>query len=450
MGGCKYIFKKGINKGNYCENNIYKYNLCKKHMINSVVKKSPVKKSPVTKTDCDNFIKNSNINPVTNRKIKKNGPVYNELIRFCENKNKTKNSVSTSLEKLKKICEEWFNNKNIDPISKKKIGPGGIIYNNLMRKCSDVQKTNDTNTFVEYKDKKHHDFNLFNICNKKSDKINRNNAIDKIEFGDDVILVPKIIGMWVLTTKLGKGGFGLVYECYHKVRGPNIKYAMKIEHELSFGLLNEFNLYSTFEKYKSKYVPEIYDYGIFNNLQYVVMETLYPFKFNFNRIVEVIDAIKSFAHMKLSHGDIKWDNMMQKKNGDLVFIDFGLTYPINERSKLEDETKVGGTLIYMSINSHRGIITYSNDLESLLYCILDMITKLPWDKNYDINDYKTIITKIGTLKIDTAFKIINRNPTIMKKFKFNEFPRLEIFADIVMRLKINDIPDYELLKKVFI
>ena len=38
----------------------------------------------INKNICQMFLQNKTINPVTNRKIKKNGPVYKKLSKMCE------------------------------------------------------------------------------------------------------------------------------------------------------------------------------------------------------------------------------------------------------------------------------------------------------------------------------------------------------------------------------
>ena len=56
---------------------------------------------------CDIWDKNKLKNPLTNRTIKVNGPVYKDFKQFCINKIKN--------------CEELSKNKNTNPLTKKKL-----------------------------------------------------------------------------------------------------------------------------------------------------------------------------------------------------------------------------------------------------------------------------------------------------------------------------------------
>ena len=73
---------------------------------------------------CQEWFRNPLVNPVTGRKIKKDGPVYKKLERKCKPKGDT--------------CQEWLRNPLVNPVSGRKIKKDGPVYKKLERKC--VQK----------------------------------------------------------------------------------------------------------------------------------------------------------------------------------------------------------------------------------------------------------------------------------------------------------------------
>jgi len=75
---------------------------------------------------CEKWKINKTINPITNRKIKENGPKYKELEKLCEKK----------IDK-DKICNEWNKNRNINPETGKSIKNTGTIYKKLLKLCEE-------------------------------------------------------------------------------------------------------------------------------------------------------------------------------------------------------------------------------------------------------------------------------------------------------------------------
>ena len=85
------------------------------------------KNNLLTKELCEKWIENKNINPISLRKITENGTIYKTLKSKCT-KILNKNS--------KNICEIWRKNKNINPETLRKIQETGTIYKTLLKKCS--------------------------------------------------------------------------------------------------------------------------------------------------------------------------------------------------------------------------------------------------------------------------------------------------------------------------
>ena len=83
----------------------------------------------LTKRDiCDKWLLNKNINPLTSRKISETGAIYKKLVKKC---------IPTEKVKLteKDICDKWLHNKKINPETLRKISEKGTIYKKLVKKC---------------------------------------------------------------------------------------------------------------------------------------------------------------------------------------------------------------------------------------------------------------------------------------------------------------------------
>ncbi len=95
-------------------------------------------------------------NPITNLKIKVDGPKYKELNKLCENvpinsKIKFKNKKKEEPEINISLCSQWKLNKNKNPKTNRNITKTGKIYKQYEKICrddlstSDKQKKSDTN-----------------------------------------------------------------------------------------------------------------------------------------------------------------------------------------------------------------------------------------------------------------------------------------------------------------
>lgn len=361
----------------------------------------------------DKFLDNPEINPFTGRKIKKNGHVYKKLmVKFSDN-----------FSQLKIMYNLWKNNKNINPFDGKRINYQENIYKIILKKCKQFEEIYTESTIV-----------------KKSVNFKK----ELLSFNDDLVQIPHQINNWILGEKLGKGSYGTVYECYSLKDQIKGKFAIKIEHVKQNLLPVEAQVY--FKLYnKSKYTPIIYDFGTANDINFLVMENLENYYFKFTDIPELLRILKFLAEENINHGDVNFfSNIMTRKNGDIVFIDFGLSQYI----KVEKGTRRfrNGSLLYMSIFTQEGIITYRNDLESLLYNICDELTdlNLPWCDE----DEPEVIQDI---KITTFKKLNYKNKDTIKLFNFDKKDNQKIYQMymIIGKLKKTEYPNYDLLISLF-
>lgn len=312
---------------------------------------------------CLDFMKNPNINPVTGRKIKLNGPVYKKLEKRCYSKIFNKKQKRNT-----KIFQDFL--YPINPETGRKIKLNGKVYNKIK-----------------------HKYNSFEIKSPKYTLSSDPNIQETIIVSNIIYNIPKKIKQWNIGKKVGSGGFGSVYDCTHDYKN-NIKYVVKFMPKNSFGVENEIKVYT--ESYGKGYsfLPKCFAIGIYGDLCFIVIEKLKPFNFTFSKISYLYEIYKKF-YLKLNrvHGDVKFSNIMirqtSNKKEDIVLIDFGMSVKFEKISSKKTET-IFGTPMYISRNSMNRIITNQNDLESLCYCILNSKYVLPWNSK-DNNSIENLL-----------------------------------------------------------
>jgi hypothetical protein len=95
-----------------------------------------VNKKPIYNTDnCNKWRANSLINPLSNRPIKKDGPIYKTFQKECDNILKLSPKIKSSNTDTD-LCKKWINNKLINPKTNKPIKLNGPIYKQYLLKCA--------------------------------------------------------------------------------------------------------------------------------------------------------------------------------------------------------------------------------------------------------------------------------------------------------------------------
>jgi hypothetical protein len=129
------------------------------------------------------------------------------------------------------------------------------------------------------------------------------------------------IWKWEETDKIGSGGYGSVYTT---CKGMDCDYVVKVQQK------NE-NYYTEIEALLSlqhtKAVPKVFAAWTCENVGYFVMEKLYPCehdnKFMWKEVRKKLNIIKDQGYL---HFDIsRRSNVMCKKDGEVLLIDFGLS-----------------------------------------------------------------------------------------------------------------------------
>lgn len=347
---------------------------------------------------CLDFMKNPNINPVTGRKIKLNGPVYKKLEKRCYS------HIFNNKKKRKKIYQDFL--YPVNPETGRKIKLNGVVYKKLKKKYESIEITSPKYIISE-----------------------NPNIQETIIVSGEKYDIPKYIKNWIVGKKIGSGGFGSVYQCTHKYK--NTICVIKFTPKNSYGIENEMKFYIESFGKKYKFLPQCFDMGIYGDLTFIIMEKLYPFIFDFKKIPELYFIFKKFfLEFKRSHGDVKFNNIMVRrlpnKKEDIVLIDFGMSFKFDGKQKIET---VCGTPVYLSRNSIHKIITNQNDLESLCYCILDYKYILPWDSRLLENKKN---------KKNLNF-LLNEKENFVKNFIYDKIPLKEIDDNI-----------FEFIKHIFI
>ena len=263
---------------------------------------------------------------------------------------------------------------------------------------------------------------------------------------------------FIITSELGKGSFGGVYECINKI--DHKKYAMKIESTVQGQLKQEYEVYKAFKNviYKDSVLwPQVYGFGHKkkSNKQVMIMdiygdnlETIYIKNGNSfsNDTIKylaknMIYAIKVFHSKGFVHRDVKPQNFVvgvDNNENNIFLIDYGLAK--KKESIVGYNRSLMGTLRYASINTHLGIEqSFRDDLYSVGYIVLYFaLGKLPW-QSCQKKDYNTIMIEKMLIKMEELVEGVN---TPLKK------PILH-FLFYLLSLNFDDVPDYDYCMSLF-
>lgn len=217
---------------------------------------------------------------------------------------------------------------------------------------------------------------------------------------------------FILTEKIGTGGFGSIYKIEGNFDLPTV---------IKFGndeqLINEYSMYNILSKIIPHNIPKCYEFGecringkkqyyiIIEYIEYTLCEgdnslhlqisndAIIPIYMNiFNELVDIIDKIHQHGFV---HRDIKPSNILIKQLNGIyipVLIDFGLLDTIIHING--DQIYYAGTRCYSSIFQHFGIMaTPIDDFINLVYTWMKVFStihkqigltnyKIPWDAEF--------------------------------------------------------------------
>jgi serine/threonine protein kinase len=255
-----------------------------------------------------------------------------------------------------------------------------------------------------------------------------------------------------IVSRLGNGGFGMIFKGINL--NTNEEIAIKIEKKTEVSTLkNEAKIYNYLNKISG--VPKLRTYGSEGAYNYIVIdllgESLEKIKnncsgsFSINMVllvgIQMVQRIQEIHLKGIIHRDIKPDNFLINKNTNkLYLIDFGLAKRYldnnNNHIKLSINKGLVGTINYISINVHNGIVpSRRDDLESVFYVLLYLIIgELPWRKEKNNHD-DVVREKINLIK----------NKTIIENIP-NELIHFYLYC---RNLEYEQSPDYDFLKRIF-
>lgn len=268
-----------------------------------------------------------------------------------------------------------------------------------------------------------------------------------------------ISGRYEVVKRLGKGGYGEIYEAKDLTTGAHV--AVKVERVSKPGnLLEEEKIVRHLNERGAKFVPHLLASGRHaDSVNYMVMELLgdnlsvlrrrqanhrFSLLTTMQLGIQMLRALKEVHELGYLHRDIKPGNfvMGSKHNGThktVILIDYGLSRRhFRPEGGVRPKRKTArwvGSRRYMSINTHqRKDQGRRDDLWSFLYVIIEFFTgTLPWAH----------LRGIQNLVLDNVrdMKILYNNEKLVRNLP-EEFLK---FMNHIKELRYEDRPDYEFL-----
>eukprot|EP00443_Scrippsiella_acuminata_P038651 CAMPEP_0115267430 /NCGR_PEP_ID=MMETSP0270-20121206/51987_1 /TAXON_ID=71861 /ORGANISM="Scrippsiella trochoidea, Strain CCMP3099" /LENGTH=348 /DNA_ID=CAMNT_0002683573 /DNA_START=43 /DNA_END=1086 /DNA_ORIENTATION=+ len=270
---------------------------------------------------------------------------------------------------------------------------------------------------------------------------------------------------FVLSAKLGAGGFGEVYSATDAVTGSKV--AVKLEHASCPRrcLAREVQAYmrlGAWPAQQTERFPGLQWFGVHEDLHVLVSELLGPSLQNLLQVCggmfslttvlgladQMLDCVERVHAAGLVHRDLKPCNFCVGLGAQMTtvkLIDFGLAgswqHPVTKQHISYGKT-VGwtGTVPYLSLNAHcRVQQTRRDDLESLGYVLLRFLQgSLPW-LGLKAEDFKATQRLVMFTKYKTSIESLCH-------------PHPEEFATYLAYcrgLAFSDLPDYYYLRSLF-
>jgi hypothetical protein len=279
------------------------------------------KKPLLNKELCKKWIDNKNINPITSRKITETGAVFKNLKKQChkilninhdkknDKNDKNDNNDNNDMKKQKKIiitdelCKKWIENKNINPINNKKIRKNGSIYKEFYKHCYEKLNTNEEKAVNKIK-------KIFTpFINRVSA-----NIIDRINF---FIMIRKYI---ILIQKKNKNICMRLYNFDKKTNLPIYRLGNKIILDKQIGSKSAYGIvYLAHYKYDinyenkynklNKFAIKVINYSENNQMEYKILT---------ETTKQVI--LLNCPHFPITYGLLSCDNKHIKSNYETPII----------------------------------------------------------------------------------------------------------------------------------
>ena len=300
----------------------------------------------LTKELCDKWSENKNINPITLKKIKDTGLIYKTLKSKCY-------KIVNNFKLTKTICDKWNENKKINPITLRKIKNTGNTYKQLEKKCSlnqnnaalKIQKI--FTPFIKRISSNIIDrINFFIIIRKyilSINKKNKNNCMRLYNYDKNTNLpIYRLGNKIILDKQIGsKSVYGIVYLAH---------YQSNINNQNNLNKLNKFAI-------------KVINYSKNNEIEYKVLK-------------EVTKQVILFKcpHFPITYGLIKCDNKKIRSKYDISIVNEIALSDINKSKNYPDLIRNNISLYYQinelasgDFNKYR--VYYCNNEKQLLNSI---------------------------------------------------------------------------------
>ena len=280
---------------------------------------------------------------------------------------------------------------------------------------------------------------------------------------DQHLEFPEISKKYKFGVLLGKGGFGAVYQGTNKKK-PHIEVAIKISKSPGAIIKTESEYYYLKLLQGLSGIPKIIAEPIKNSDYYaIIMEKLgSSLKNRYNDenannlppleslAIQMINLIESVHNEGIIHRDVTPGNFvfgLRDESDKLFLIDFGLSVGyLNEdgtHMPYRTDFPFKGTYCYVSANIQEKIeSSRRDDMISLGYTLASLFIELPW------REKALAIKKIPRNKQ----KAIKHEIIVMKratKFPADLPASIRKYINIVSKLKFDEKPNYNKLKKLF-
>ncbi|CAF1380491.1 unnamed protein product [Rotaria magnacalcarata] len=260
---------------------------------------------------------------------------------------------------------------------------------------------------------------------------------------------------WKVTSKIGGGGFGQIYEAFDTVLKENV--ALKLESakqpkqvlKMEVTVLRRLQGKDHVCKFLGGGTNELYNYVVMTlqgknlaELRRGQTRQCFTLSTSLRISLQILQAIESIHSIGFLHRDVKPSNFsmghLPSTCRKVFMLDFGLArkYTNAEGGVRAARPQAGfrGTVRYASINAHKNKeMGRHDDLWSLFYMLVEFITgQLPWRR---IKDKE----QVGQMKdkYDHA-SFLKSLPSEFKQF-----------LEHIQSLNYEDKPDYDLLQNLF-
>ncbi|CAF5168830.1 unnamed protein product, partial [Rotaria magnacalcarata] len=260
---------------------------------------------------------------------------------------------------------------------------------------------------------------------------------------------------WKVTTKIGGGGFGQIYEAYDLVTKENVALKLESAKQAKQVLKMEVTVLRRLQgkdhvcKFLGGGTNELYNYVVMTlqgknlaELRRSQTRQCFSLSTSLRISLQILQAIESIHSIGFLHRDIKPSNFSMGRLPTtcrkVFMLDFGLArkYTNAEGGVRAARPQAGfrGTVRYASVNAHKNKeMGRHDDLWSLFYMLIEFVTgQLPWRR---IKDKE----QVGQMKE-------KYDHTVFLKSLPSEFKQ---FLEHIQSLHYEDKPDYEFLQTLF-